>query len=99
MTTLQSEHLNKDGSIDIDAIYDLPYSQLTDAEIDAIVDYKASIKARDKQFTQLVQAAVDNGNKVVDALKAEYATARKQQDDLLGLAMANLKAAREEAGM
>lgn len=102
MTTGQnqkSEHLRKDGSIDIDAIYDLPYSQLTDAEIGAIVDYKAGIKARDAQFAQLVQVAVDNGDKVVDALKAEYETARQQQDDLLALAMANLKAAREGAGI
>lgn len=99
MTTGQSEHLHKDGSIDIDAIYDLPYSQLTDAEIDAIVEYKAGIKARDEQFSQIMQIAVDNGNKVVDTLKEEYETARQQQDDLLGLAMANLKAAREEAGI
>lgn len=95
--TKVGEHLRKDGSIDIDAIYDLPTTELTEREIDALVEYKSDVKARDSQFEQLVKAVQESGDKQVQALKDEYAQARKQQEDLLSAAMANLEAARREA--
>jgi len=39
----------------IDEIIDLPRSELTDEEIDLLIDWKASIKARDEAYQQRME--------------------------------------------
>ena len=45
--------------IDVNKLLDKPYSELTDAEIEAVIEFKANVKARDKQFQQTLQAIKD----------------------------------------
>ena len=60
VTNTQSTNVdNSTGKIDINKLLDKPYSELTDAEIEAVIEFKANVKARDKQFQQTLQAIKD----------------------------------------
>lgn len=60
VTNTQSTNVdNSTGKIDINKLLDKPYSELTDAEIETVIEFKANVKARDKQFQQTLQAIKD----------------------------------------
>ena len=60
VTNTQSTNVdNSTGKIDINKLLDKPYSVLTDAEIEAVIEFKANVKARDKQFSETLQAIKD----------------------------------------
>ena len=50
---------NSTGKIDINKLIDKPYSEMTEEEIEAVVEWKAQVKARDKQFSETLQAIKD----------------------------------------
>lgn len=47
---------------DINKLLDKPYSELTDDEIEQVIDWKASIKARDQAYMERLQA-IEKGNR------------------------------------
>ena len=47
------------GKIDINKLIDKPYSEMTEEEINAVIEWKAQVKARDKQFSETLQAIKD----------------------------------------
>lgn len=50
---------NSTGKIDVNKLIDKPYSEMTEEEIEAVVEWKAQVKARDKQFSETLQAIKD----------------------------------------
>ena len=69
MTTVSNEKVtnntqstnvdNSTGKIDINKLINKPYSEMTEEEINAVIEWKAQVKARDKQFQQTLQAIKD----------------------------------------
>lgn len=60
VTNTQSTNVdNSTGKIDINKLIDKPYSEMTEEEIDAVVEWKAQVKARNEQFQQTLQAIKD----------------------------------------
>ena len=62
MTTVSNEKVTNTqstGKIDINKLLDKPYSEMTEEEINAVVEWKAQVKARDKQFSETLQAIKD----------------------------------------
>lgn len=60
VTNTQSTNVdNSTGKIDINKLIDKPYSEMTEEEINAVIEYKAQVKARDKQFSETLQAIKD----------------------------------------
>ena len=68
MTTVSNEKVtntqsinvdNSTGKIDINKLLDKPYSEMTEEEIEAVVEWKAQVKARNEQFQQTLQAIKD----------------------------------------
>ena len=62
MATVSNEKVTNTqstGKIDINKLLDKPYSEMTEEEIEAVVEWKAQVKARDKQFQQTLQAIKD----------------------------------------
>ena len=62
MTTVSNEKVTNTqstGKIDINKLLDKPYSEMTEEEIEAVVEWKAQVKARDKQFSETLQAIKD----------------------------------------
>lgn len=47
------------GKIDINKLIDKPYSEMTEEEIEAVIEWKAQVKARNEQFQQTLQAIKD----------------------------------------
>lgn len=47
------------GKIDINKLIDKPYSEMTEEEIEAVIEWKAQVKARNEQFRQTLQAIKD----------------------------------------
>lgn len=50
---------NSTGKIDINKLLDKPYSEMTEEEINAVIEWKAQVKARNEQFQQTLQAIKD----------------------------------------
>lgn len=60
VTNTQSTNVdNSTGKIDINKLIDKPYSEMTEEEIDAVIEWKAQVKARNEQFQQTLQAIKD----------------------------------------
>lgn len=60
VTNTQSTNVdNSTGKIDINKLLDKPYSEMTEEEINAVIEWKAQVKARNEQFQQTLQAIKD----------------------------------------
>ena len=60
VTNTQSMNVdNSTGKIDINKLIDKPYSEMTEEEINAVIEWKAQVKARNEQFQQTLQAIKD----------------------------------------
>ena len=80
VTNTQSTNVdNSTGKIDINKLLDKPYSEMTEEEIEAVVEWKAQVKARDKQFQQTLQAIKDSQQAQLKVMQetAERDTARQ----------------------
>lgn len=76
----------------IDELIDLPYSEMTDDEIERIIQYKADIQTRDalhnetmKEIHDTLQTCIERNNEVAEnaqnALDALTAQAMKRYED------------------
>lgn len=68
---------------------------MTDEEIEMVVEYRASIRARDKAHLEQLAAIRETGDKLLSIAEAEVSKARNAQEELLNLSMARLKTAIE----
>lgn len=84
MTTESSE------PIDVNKLLDKPYSELTDAEIEAVIEFRASVKARDKAHAERLQAIRDASERIVAQQQEQVQAAHEAQDALLQASMKRL---------
>ena len=78
------------GTIDVNRLLDRPYSELTDAEIEAVVDFRASVRARDKAHAERLQAIKDAGEKLIAQQQEQVQAAHDAQDALLQASLRRL---------
>ena len=84
MTTGSSE------TIDVNKLLDKPYSELTDAEIEAVIEFKASVKARDRTHAERLQAIKDTSDRLIEQQQQQVQAAHDTQDALLQASMTRL---------
>lgn len=84
MTTGSSE------TIDVNKLLDKPYSELTDEEIEAVIDFKASVKARDRMHAECLQAIKDTSDRLIAQQQKQVQAAHDAQDALLQASMTRL---------
>lgn len=83
--------------IDINEIIDKDYSELTPEEIEALIDWKAEVKARDNAFAQLMEQQKKADEERIAIMQAEADAASKKVDALYELTIAKLKKTLEES--
>lgn len=84
MTTESSE------AIDVNKLLDKPYSELTDSEVEAVIDFKAGVKARDRAHAERLQAIKDTGDRLVAQQQKQVQAAHDAQDALLQASLTRL---------
>ena len=77
-------------TIDINKLLDKPYSELTDAEIEAVIEFKANVKARDKAHTERLQAIKDASDRIIAQQQKQVQAAHEAQAALLQASMTRL---------
>lgn len=96
MTTVSNEKVTNTqstGKIDINKLLDKPYSEMTEEEINAVVEWKAQVKARDKQFQQTLQAIKDAQAKQLKVMQETAERDAARQDAFLQASIERLNRA------
>ena len=78
------------SDIDVNKLLDKPYSELTDEEINEVIEFKAGVIARDQAHAERLQAIRDAGDKLVEQQEAQAQEARDNQNALLQASLARL---------
>lgn len=78
------------GTIDVNKLLDRPYSELTDAEIEAVIDFRASARSRDKAHAERLQAIRDAGDRIAAQQQEQVQAAHDAQDALLQASLKRL---------
>ena len=86
-TTTTTEEAAK---LNINKLIDKPYSEMTEEEIAFVVDWKASIKARDKAHAERLQAIKDASDKLIAQQQEQVQAAHDAQDALLQVSLTRL---------
>ena len=77
--------------IDVNKLLDRPYSELADdAEIEAVIEFRASVKARDKAHAERLQAIRDASDRIAAQQQEQVQAAHDAQDALLQASMRRL---------
>lgn len=76
--------------IDVNKLLDKPYSELTDAEIEAVIEFRASVKARDKAHAERLQAIRDASERIAAQQQEQVQAAHDAQDALLQASLKRL---------
>ena len=76
--------------IDVNKLLDRPYSELTDEEIEAVIDFRASVKARDRSHAERLQAIKNAGDRLIAQQQEQVQAAHEAQDALLQASMKRL---------
>lgn len=76
--------------IDVNKLLDKPYAELTDAEIEAVIEFKADVKARDKSHAERLQAIKDTSDRLIAQQQKQVQAAHEAQDALLQASMTRL---------
>lgn len=84
MTTGSSE------TIDVNKLLDKPYSELTDAEIEAVIEFKASVKARDRAHAERLQVIKEATDRLVAQQQKQVQAAHDAQEALLQASLTRL---------
>lgn len=84
MTTESSE------PIDVNKLLDRPYSELADEEIEAVIEFRASVKARDKAHAERLQAIRDASERIAAQQQEQVQAAHDAQDALLQASLKRL---------
>ena len=76
--------------IDVNRLLDRPYSELTDEEIEAVIDFRASVRARDKAHAERLQAIRDASERIAAQQQEQVQAAHDAQDTLLQASLKRL---------
>ena len=76
--------------IDVNKLLDKPYSELTNAEIDAVIEFKANVKACDKAHAERLQTIKDASDKLIAQQQEQVQAAHDAQDALLQASLTRL---------
>ena len=96
MTTVSNEKVTNTqstGKIDINKLLDKPYSEMTEEEIETVVEWKAQVKARDKQFQQTLQAIKDSQQAQLKVMQETAERDAARQDAFLQASIERLNRA------
>ena len=75
---------------DVNKLLDKPYSELTEEEINEVIEFKAGVIARDQAHTERLKAIQDTGDKLVAQQEAQAQEARDNQNALLQASLTRL---------
>lgn len=78
------------SDIDVNKLLDKPYSELTEDEIEAVIEFKAGVIARDQAHTERLKAIQDTGDKLIAQQEAQAQEARDSQNTLLRASLTRL---------
>lgn len=78
------------SDIDVNKLLDKPYSELTEEEIEAVIEFKAGVIARDQAHAERLQAIRDAGDKLVKQQEAQAQEAQDSQNTLLRASLTRL---------
>ena len=94
VTNTQSTNVdNSTGKIDINKLLDKPYSEMTEEEIEAVVEWKAQVKARNEQFQQTLQAIKDSQQAQLKVMQETAERDAARQDAFLQASIERLNRA------
>lgn len=94
VTNTQSTNVdNSTGKIDINKLIDKPYSEMSEEEINAVVEWKAQVKARDNQFKETLQAIKDAQAEQLKVMQDTAAKDAARQDAFLQASIERLNRA------
>ena len=102
MTTVSNEEVtnnqstnvdNSTGKIDINKLIDKPYSEMTEEEINAVIEWKAQVKARNEQFQQTLQAIKDSQQAQLKVMQETAERDAARQDAFLQASIERLNRA------
>lgn len=85
-----TEEQKKERSIN--ELVDLPYSEMTEDEIERLVEWKAENKARDATFTKMVEENKAHNEEIAAIHRAMADEAKTQLEAMTAQALENLKA-------
>lgn len=78
-------------AFNIDELIDKPYTELTADELNAVIDYKADIKARDKVHQESLDILNQTTEKLIKQQEELADKSINEQDELLKLSLARLQ--------
>ena len=94
VTNTQSTNVdNSAGAIDINKLIDKPYSEMTEEEINAVIEWKAQVKARNEQFQQTLQAIKDSQQAQLKVMQETAERDAARQDAFLQASIERLNRA------
>ena len=94
VTNPQSTNVdNSTGKIDINKLIDKPYSEMTEEEIEAVIEWKAQVKARNEQFQQTLQAIKDSQQAQLKVMQETAERDAARQDAFLQASIERLNRA------
>lgn len=88
MTTENNETVAKPRSID--ELYPLPYSEMTEEEIEIVVEYKADMQAQSKANAERLEAIMTASKAMIEQNEKQYQEAKAMQDKLLSFSLKRL---------
>ncbi len=74
----------------LDELLNLTYAEMTDDEIERVVDYRAQIKARDTIYSQTLKSINETGQMLYNEAKMQREQAENSQNTLLELSLKRL---------
>ena len=77
-------------AIDVNKLLDKPYSELTDDEIEAVIEFKASVKARDRAHAERLQVIKEATDRLIAQQQKQVKAAHDAQDALLQASLTRL---------
>lgn len=93
VTNYDTSNNSSKTTYDINKLIDKPWSELSDDEINFVVEWKASVKARDAAYQAQVDAIQESGEKIISAMQEQAAADREKQDVLLQASIERMKRA------
>ena len=94
VTNTQSTNVdNSTGKIDINKLIDKPYSEMTEEEISAVIEWKAQVKAHNEQFQQTLQAIKDSQQAQLKVMQETAERDAARQDAFLQASIERLNRA------
>lgn len=84
---------NSTGKIDVNKLMDKSYSEMTEEEINAVIEWKAQVKARNEQFQQTLQAIKDSQQAQLKVMQETAERDAARQDAFLQASIERLNRA------